>query len=108
MKSMGSRTQTIILCVICSGLAAVVGGCSLAPGSEQADSAAHLLIATGVADRQHYNDKKAETLLTLPCDISLGAYYRLSNGVQQEALMMLCSGRRPYESAPSLISSVSR
>jgi hypothetical protein len=47
-----------------------------------------------------YNDRKAEVLLRLPCDISLGAYYRLTNSIQQEALVMLCSGRYVGQATP--------
>ena len=79
-----------------------VGGCSLAPSGEKLEAVANTIVATGISDRQSFNDKKAETLLTLPCDISIGAYYRLSNSVQQEALSMLCSGRRSGETPPPL------
>lgn len=79
--------------------------CSLAPGSEKVKAAATAAIDTGISDRKVYNDKKAETLLALPCDISIGAFYRLTNSVQQEALAMLCSGRRVNDSEPQLFRS---
>ncbi len=91
---------------ICFATAVALAGCSLAPGSAKIKTAADTVIATGISDRRSYNDKKAETLLTLPCDISIGAYYRLSNTVQQEALTMLCSGKRPNEIAPPLTETV--
>lgn len=79
-------------------------GCSLAPGGEKVETAANTLITTGISDRRNFNDKEAAVLLALPCDISVGAYYRLTSTVQQEALVMLCSGRRPAEPAVSLTS----
>lgn len=79
------------------------GGCSLAPAGGQAERVVTAAVDAGIDDRRAYNDRKAETLLTLPCDISLGAYYRLENAVQQEALTMLCSGKRPGEAAPALV-----
>ena len=89
---------------ILSAMTASVGlaSCSLAPESEKAEAAVSTAIETGISDRRAYNDRKAETLLVLPCDISIGAFYRLANTVQQEALTMLCSGRRAGESEPQL------
>lgn len=81
----------------------LLGACSLAPGGERIESSMVAASATGIADRQSFNDQKADVLLRLACDISIGAYYRLRSPVQQEALSMLCSGRRPYEGAPALI-----
>lgn len=77
--------------------------CSLAPGSDKVKAVADTALDAGMSDRATYNDKKAEVLVTLPCDISIGAYYRLSNGVQQEALAMLCSGRRLREAPAGLL-----
>lgn len=81
---------------------ALLGGCSLAPAGGRVESLAVSVVDTAIADRQSFNDKKAETLLVLPCDISLGAYYRLTNSIQQEALVMLCSGRRVAQPVPPL------
>lgn len=86
----------------------LMGGCSLAPGGDKIESLTATLTSTGAADRRSYNDQKAETLLRLPCDISIGAYFRLQNTVQQEALSMLCSGRRTYEATPPLATDVPR
>ena len=66
------------------------------------ETAATTIVDAGISDRMSYNDKKAEVLLRLPCDISLGAYYRLTNSAQQEALIMLCSGRRVGQPVPPL------
>ena len=85
-------------------LAAVsLAGCSLAPGGEKVQAAIDTAVETGIRDRMAYNDKKADTLLVLPCDISIGAYYRMQNSVQQEALTMLCSGKRANEPVPALV-----
>jgi hypothetical protein len=81
---------------------AAVSGCSLAPFGDKVKVAVDTAIDTGIEDRKAYNDKKAGTLLELPCDISVGAYYRMQNSVQQEALTMLCSGKRPAEPNPPL------
>lgn len=78
-------------------------GCSLVPGSDKVEAAVGAAKTAGLSDRRSYNDMKAETLLALPCDISIGAFYRLANSVQQEALAMLCSGRRTGESEPQLV-----
>lgn len=102
MKSKFFHAGAITCRPICCVAVVALGGCSLAPGAEKIEAAADTIVATGISDRRNYNDKKAETLLTLPCDISIGAYYRLSNSVQQEALTMLCSGRRLGEPVPTL------
>ncbi len=90
------------LFLVVVGALALLTGCSLAPFGDQATKAIETAILTGIEDRKAYNDKKASTLLVLPCDISVGAYYRMENSVQQEALTMLCSGKRPGEPAPPL------
>lgn len=79
-----------------------LAGCTAAPFGDKATKAIDTLIDTGISDRKHYNDKKGEVLTVLPCDISLGAYYRMDNTVKQEALQMLCSGRRLGEPTPQL------
>lgn len=102
MKSKPCRPVVTVLRQICCAAAVGVGGCSLAPGAEKVEAAGNAILDTGISDRRAYNDKKAETLVVLPCDISIGAYYRLNNAVQQEAIAMLCSGRRPDEMVPPL------
>lgn len=71
----------------------MLSGCSLAPGGGQVERAAVTVIDAAKADRMAYNDKKAEVLLILPCDITIGAYYRIDNAVKQKALQELCSGK---------------
>lgn len=85
---------------------AILCGCSLAPAGEKVKIAAGTAISTALEDRRTYNDEKAETLLLLPCDISIGAFYRLTNSVQQEALTMLCSGRRFGDRQPQLLGAI--
>lgn len=57
----------------------LVAGCSLAPGGEKVQAAATSLLSVGKDDRISYNDQKARVLLVLPCDITVGSYYRLAN-----------------------------
>lgn len=85
-----------------AGAIAFLPACSLLPGSEKIETAIKTTIDAGVSDRKSYNDEGARLLLVLPCDISIGAYYRLTNAVQQEALTMLCGGRRHGDKAPFL------
>jgi hypothetical protein len=77
-------------------------GCSLAPGSDKVETVVKSAVDAGVFDRKSYNDEEARLLLVLPCDISIGAYYRLTNIIQQEALVMLCSGRKQGDKDISL------
>ena len=94
------RRANISAAGLCVGM--YLSGCSLAPGVEKLEMAAGAAVSSVLSDRKSYNDKKAETLLMLPCDISIGAFYRLINSVQQEALTMLCSGRRVGAMQPQL------
>ena len=82
------------LCLL-STLSVVVAlqGCSLAPGGSQAEGAAVTAIDKAKEDIRAFNDKKADVYMTLPCAISIGAYYRIDNAVKQNALQMLCSGK---------------
>jgi hypothetical protein len=89
--------------VALAALVLLVGGCSMAPFYAQIKAAGDQAIETAIEDRQDYNDKKVKTLTTLPCDISIGAYYRMDNTTNQKALTMLCSGREPDEPVPSLV-----
>lgn len=87
------RASALLPLALLALLAGGLGGCSLAPGGEKVQAAIDSAVATGLEDRRAYNDRKAETLLVLPCDISIGAYYRIDNAVKQKALQELCSGR---------------
>lgn len=79
---------TIMLCLFIA--LALLSGCTLAPFGALAQNAVDSAIERGVEDRMHYNDQKRELLVKLPCDISIGAFYRIENPVHQEALTMLC------------------
>ena len=48
-------------------------GCSLVPYGTEAQRAIETAVDTGIDDRRAYNDKKAEVLPVLACDISVGA-----------------------------------
>lgn len=76
--------------------------CSLAPNGAQIEALVTKAVEQGIKDRKDYNDDKAGALLEAPCDISLGAYFRIGNAVKQEGLQMLCSGVRPNEPVKSL------
>ena len=69
--------RTVLLAAGLLALAASIAGCSLAPGGAQAERAVETVIDTGINDRRAYNDKKAEVLPALACDISVGAYGRM-------------------------------
>ena len=79
-----------------------LSGCSLVPWGAQAEKAAVTVIDAAEKDRKAYNDQKADVLLTLPCDISIGAYYRIDNPVRQKAVQELCSGRELGQPTPEL------
>jgi len=85
-----------------AGMLIFLEGCSLAPGADKVETVVKTAIDAGVSDRKSYNDEEAKLLLVLPCDISIGAYYRLTNIIQQEALVMLCSGRKSGDKVISL------
>lgn len=104
MNRVSRETRPMRAFSACCAIMVALTGCSLAPGGGKIEAASNALIAAGVSDRRSFNDKEADVLLALPCDISLGAYYRLGNSVQQEALVMLCSGRKPSEPEVSLTS----
>jgi hypothetical protein len=67
-----------------------IGGCSLVPGSGQAQRAVETAIDTGIDDRRAYNDKKAEVLPILACDISVGAYGRMAESDIKRGIALIC------------------
>jgi hypothetical protein len=67
-----------------------LGGCSLAPGSGQAQRAIETAVDTGIDDRRAYNDKKAEVLPILACDISVGAYGRMAESDVKRGIALIC------------------
>ncbi len=67
-----------------------LGGCSLVPGSGQAQRAIETAVDTGIDDRRAYNDKKAEVLPILACDISVGAYGRMAESDIKRGVALIC------------------
>lgn len=102
MSKTDCRRLSVLKRLPLAAFALFVAGCSLAPGGEEIQAAASSLLGAGEADRITYNDQKARVLLILPCDITVGAYYRLANSAHQEAIALLCSGRRPGDPLPPL------
>ncbi len=66
--------------IICSLV--VLAGCETAQVGVQ----------TAVAKKQQFNDGKAQLSLVLPCDITVGAFFRSLNPSQQRAVEALCGG----------------
>lgn len=69
-----------------------LGGCSLAPHYPQLKAIADQGIDTAIQDRKDFNDKKAEVILALPCDVSLGAVMRITDARKRAILIELCGG----------------
>ena len=69
-----------------------LGGCSLAPHYPQLKAIADQGIDTAIQDRKDFNDKKAEVILALPCDVSLGAVRRIGDERKRAILIELCGG----------------
>lgn len=80
-------------CARLGGLAVIAlatTACSLAPGGAGVQRAVDAAIDTGITDRRAYNDKKAEVLPALACDISLGAYGRMADGNVKRGVALIC------------------
>ena len=72
-------------------LAVLAGtGCSLVPYGPQAQRAIESAVDTGIDDRRAYNDKKAEALPVLACDISVGAYGRMAESDVKRGVALIC------------------
>jgi hypothetical protein len=82
--------RTVLLGAGLLALAASIAGCSLAPGGAQAERAVETVIDTGINDRRAYNDKKAEVLPALACDISVGAYSRMAESDVKRGVALIC------------------
>ena len=65
-------------------------GCSLLPYGSQAQRAIETAVDTGIDDRRAYNDKKAEVLPVLACDISVGAYGRMAESNVKRGVALIC------------------
>ena len=70
--------------------ALVVTGCSLLPYGAEAQRAVETVVDTGIDDRRAYNDKKAEVLPVLACDISVGAYGRMAESDVKRGIALIC------------------
>jgi hypothetical protein len=82
--------RTVLLDAGLLALAVSIAGCSLAPGGAQAERAVETVIDTGINDRRAYNDKKAEVLPALACDISVGAYGRMAESDVKRGVALIC------------------
>lgn len=71
---------------------AVLSGCSMLPYYPEVKALARQGVGEAIQDRKNYNDLKAEAILALPCDASLGAVMRLENQRQRAILIELCGG----------------
>lgn len=48
--------------------------------------------AQATADKKLYNNTQANFYKQVPCDMTIGAYYRTLNDVEQQAISSLCGG----------------
>ena len=65
-------------------------GCSLVPYGAEAERTVATVVDTGISDRRAYNDKKAEVLPVLACDISVGAYGRMAESNVKRGIALIC------------------
>jgi hypothetical protein len=65
-------------------------GCSLVPYGAEAEQTVATVVDTGISDRRAYNDKKAEVLPVLACDISVGAYGRMAESNVKRGIALIC------------------
>jgi len=65
-------------------------GCSLVPYGAETQRAIETAVDTGIDDRRAYNDKKAEVLPVLACDISVGAYGRMAESNVKRGIALIC------------------
>jgi hypothetical protein len=70
--------------------ALAVTGCSLVPYGAATQRAIDTAVDTGIDDRRTYNDKKAEVLPVLACDISVGAYGRMAESDVKRGVALIC------------------
>ena len=90
------------ICIAGSILAALLAsGCTtLIPGYGAYKAAASGAVDQAITDRMEWNDKKAEVVRALNCDISLGAYARLDDGDVKKGIGLIC-GTQP--STPPIV-----
>ena len=75
----------------------LLGGCSLVPYGPQATQAIDGIVEAGIRDRVTYNDKKADLLPILTCDISVGAYARMAEGNVKRGVGLICGLPEPQQ-----------
>ena len=46
--------------------------------------------AQAIEEKRLYNDAQAKIYLVVPCDMTVGAYYRLLTVTQQEGVRLFC------------------
>lgn len=67
-----------------------LGGCSMIPYYSQVKVIADGAIVAAEQDRMEYNDKKADAISKVACDISIGAFSRLPEGNIKQGFALLC------------------
>jgi hypothetical protein len=72
--------------------AAALMGCSMIPYYGQAKAVADTGVATAIADRRAFNDKKLEVNLAALCDTSIGAVNRYPAPDVRQFINRLCGG----------------
>ena len=72
--------------------AAALPGCSMVPYYGEVKAVADSGIATAVADRKAFNDKKLEVNLAALCDSSIGAVNRHPEPDVRQFISRLCGG----------------
>lgn len=77
-----------------SAIGLALSGCSTFGGREYAGikAIAKEGIAGAKADRMEFNDTKADVLLALPCDASVGSVMRLQDARKRAIFIELCGG----------------
>lgn len=73
-------------------LLGALSGCSMVPYYAEVKAIAHQSVDTAIEDRRKFNDLKAEAILALPCDVSLGAVMRIEDARKRDILIELCGG----------------
>lgn len=73
-------------------LAFSVTGCSMLPYYNEVKAVAKEGVYTAIDDRKAVNDVKADVLLAVPCDASVGSVMRLEDDRKRAILIELCGG----------------
>lgn len=66
--------------------------CSLLPHYTQLKAVAEQGVDTAIEDRKDFNDKRAQVAVELPCDVPLGAIFRIADTRKRAILIELCGG----------------